>query len=128
MKIFVGKTEFIITLAGFIPVFIPKYVTINNDKFWCIYSSYSDISSTELFTKFKTKVKKTLEIHSELYPYEILVYGQEGKKYPPYTTLDDTKEKMEFKMLVGDRLEPWSVAYNIPAGVIRDGKMQNCCL
>ena len=81
-----------------------------------------------MFTKFKTKVKKTLEIHSELYPNENIVYGQEGKKYAPYTTLDDTKEKMEFKILVGDRLEPWSVAYNIPAGVIRDGKMQNCCL
>ena len=49
------------------------------------------------------------------------MYGQEGKKYPPYTTLDDTKEKMEFKVVVGDRVEPWSVCYNIPAGVIRDG-------
>lgn len=122
-----GKTELMITLDAFIPIFMPKYVTINNDMFWCIYSSYTDISVTELFTKFKTKVKKVLEIHSELYPNEKIVYGREAIKYYPHTSLDDNKEKMEFKLLVGEKLESYSVCYAIPAGVIRDGKMQKCC-
>lgn len=56
------------------------------------------------------------------------MYGSEGKKYAPYTVLDDNKEKMEFKILVNDKLEPWSVCFNIPAGVIRDGLSCNYLL
>ena len=119
------KTELMVALDAFIPIFMPKYVTINNDKFWCIFSSYNEISVTELFAKFRNKVKKVLEIHSELYPNDKIIYGKDGMKYEPFTSLDDTKDKIEFKLLVGEKAEPYSVCYGIGAGVIRDGKRRS---
>ena len=116
-----GKTAFTVALDSFITIYVPRFVKINNAKFWTIISSYSQISVDELFSKFKTNIKDVAEMYQADFPNDKLITGIEAKKYPPYNNLKDTEEKVEYGILIGDRVEPWSVALAIPAGTVRDG-------
>ena len=89
------------------------------------------MAETKLAHNHKDLEQLRKECKEKYNDLEVIEYKHEiiGKQIRKYVLVSNGKqEKMEFKILVGDRLEPWSVAYNIPAGVIRDGKMQNCCL
>ena len=121
MKVIVGKTEFTVALDAFIAIFIPKFVEINNSKFWVIISSYSIISVNELFSKCKTKIKDVVDLFHEVFPNDRLVTGLEAKKYPPYNNFKDTDEKIEYGILVNEKVEPYSLIIAIAAGTVRDG-------
>ena len=119
-----GKTEFTVALDSFIMIFIPKFVKIDNAKYWVIISSYSTISVGELFEKFKTKVKAVVDIFHREFPYDTLVTGAEAKKYPPHNNLKDTDEKVEYGLLMDGQVYPYSVCLAIPAGTVRDGEIE----
>ena len=121
MKVIVGKTEFTVALDAFIAIFIPKFVEINNSKFWVIISSYSIISVNELFSKCKTKIKDVVDLFHEVFPNDRLVTGLEAKKYPPYNNFKDTDEKIEYGILVNEKVEPYSLIIALAAGTVRDG-------
>lgn len=117
-----GKTEFSVALDAFMTIFMPKFVEINNSKFWVIISSYSQNSVDELFAKYKTKVKQVAEIFAKEFPNDVLITGVEAKKYPPHNNLKDTDWKVEYGILVNDVCMPYSVCISVPAGTIRDGR------
>ena len=105
MKVIVGKTEFTVALDAFIAIFIPKFVEINNSKFWVIISSYSIISVNELFSKCKTKIKDVVDLFHEVFPNDRFVTGLEAKKYPPYDNFKDTLRYVETDEIAWEEME-----------------------
>ena len=76
-----GKTQILNNLlAGFIGVFAPRYMELQNGFFSMVTASYKETSVSKAYDSTKSALEKAIELHNKMYPKTPLVTGKKFKR------------------------------------------------
>lgn len=114
-----GKSYLARKIVGFAPVFLPKFMDIDIEKFWLTLCSYVAKSVSKIFDESKSEIEKAIKLHNEMYPNTPLLEGKDTKKFG--RQFKNKENVMEIGMLVDGDLVPYSIINAISTNVISDG-------
>ena len=121
-----GKTDIINNLmAGFISIFAPLYMDLQNGYFSMVTSSYKDPSVAKAYENTQKYVHIAIELHNKMYPKTPLVTGKKFKKTETSTGKANA-DVFDIGKNIGGQQLLYSRIYAITTNTDQDGLTSNC--